>query len=256
LQARAHQRQDPLVRSLTWRYGATGPGVTSYAEVGALRATPELLAERAWRGFHAAKAILGLGGPPPPHPKPPRPGGEHPPPTPTPPVARRLPAAYRDDSGLTLSGVVSRTHEATFLPGILERSVHDGLRQRLGGAYAPWSSMIEVDDQHLVVGGGSDVVPEVLGTVANAGRDIVRRLVEDGVPRPWVEEAGQQRPTRPASPGALADVALESAYAVLSDRVPLTHEEMLDRLRGTDPQLVDNAARELEATLLVGLPED
>ncbi len=34
LQARAHQRHDPLTRSLTWRYGARGPGVTSYSEVG------------------------------------------------------------------------------------------------------------------------------------------------------------------------------------------------------------------------------
>ena len=66
----------------------------------------------------------------------------------------------------------------------------------------------------------------------------------------------QQRLGRLDSPAAMADVALESAYAVLSDGVPLSHEEMLDQLRGTDPQLVDHAARELESTLLVGLPEN
>jgi hypothetical protein len=256
LQARAHQAHDPLIRSLSWRYGATGPGVTSYSEVGSLRATPELLSERAWRVFNAANAILVLDGPPPPDLKLPLPGGEYLPPTPTQPVQRRLPAAYRDDAGLTLSGVVSRTHEATFLPGILERAVHDGLRQRTGGAYAPWSSMAEVDDQYLVVGGGSDVVPEILSTAASAGLDIVQRLAEEGVPRAWVEEAVQQRLSRLDSPAGMADVALESAYAVLSDRVPLSHEEMLDQMRDTDPQLVDNAARELEATLLVGLPDD
>jgi hypothetical protein len=255
LQARAHQTQDPLIRSLTWRYGATGPGVTSYAEVGALRATPELLAERAWRVFNAANAVLVLDGPPPPDLKLPLPAGEYLPPRTAEPVQRRLPAAYRD-AGLTLSGVVSRTHEATFLPGILERAVHDGLRQQTGGAYAPWSSMSEVDDRHLVVGGGSDVVPEILDTVAAAGVDVVRRLAEEGVPRAWVEEAVQLRLTRLDSPVALADVALESAYAVLSDRVPLSHEELLDQLRHTDPQLVDVAARELDATLLVGLPEE
>ncbi len=256
LQARAHQRHDPLIRSLTWRYGATGPGVTSYSEIGSLRATPELLADRAWRVFNAANAILVLDGPPPPDLKLPLPGGEYLPPTPTESVSRRLPAAYHDDAGLTLSGVVTRTHEATFLPGILERAVHDGLRQSTGGAYAPWSSMVEVDDQHLVVGGGSNVVPEILTTIANAGLDVVTRLAEDGVPRPWVEEAVQQRLGRLDSPAAMADVALESAYAVLSDGVPLSHEEMLDQLRGTDPQLVDHAARELESTLLVGLPEN
>jgi hypothetical protein len=256
LQARAHQAHDPLIDSLCWRYGATGPGVASYSEVGALRATPELLAERAWRVFNAANAVLVLDGPPPPDLKLPLPGGEYLPPNAARPVPRLLPAAYRDEAGLTLSGVASRTHEATFLPGILERAVHDGLRQRTGGAYAPWSSLAEVDDEHLVIAGGSDVVPEIMTTVAEAGVEVVRRLGEEGVPRAWVEEAVQQRLSRLDSPAAVADAALESAYAVLSDRVPLSHEEMLDQLRGTDPQLVDSAARELAATLLVGLPED
>jgi hypothetical protein len=134
--------------------------------------------------------------------------------------------------------------------------VHDGLRESTGGAYAPWSSSAEVDDEHLVIGGGSDVVPEILATVAGAGLEVVRNLAEKGVPRAWVEEAVQQRLTRLEAPGAQADVALDSAYAALSGRVPLTHEEMIDQLRSTDPQLVDNAARELQATLLVGVPED
>ena len=38
LQSRAQGPRDGLVSSLTWRYGASGPGVTSYAEVGAVRA--------------------------------------------------------------------------------------------------------------------------------------------------------------------------------------------------------------------------
>ena len=255
LQARAQQPHDPLGRSLTWRYGATGPGVTSYAEVGALRATPELLAERAWRVFNAANAILVLDGPPPADLRLGLPAGEYLPPVPATPVPRRFPAAYRDEGGLTMSGVVSRTHEATFLPGVLERAVHDGLRERLGGAYAPWASMTETDDQHLVVGCGADVVPEILGNVANAGLDVIRRLADDGVPRAWVEEAVQQRVARLDLPGAAADVALESAYAVLSDRVPRSHEELLDQVRTTNPQLVDTAVREMQATMLVGLPE-
>ena len=256
LQARAQQHQDPLARSLTWRYGATGPGVTSYAEVGALRATPELLAERAWRVFNAANAILVLDGPPPADLRLGLPAGEYLPPVPTTPVPRRFPAAYRDESGLTMTGVVSRTHEATFLPGILERAIHDGLRERLGGAYAPWASMTETDDQHVVVGCGADVVPEILSTVAGAGIDVIRRLADDGVPRAWVAEAVQQRVARLGLPGAAADVALESAYAVLSDRVPRSQEELLEQLRTTNPQLVDTAVREMQATMLVGLPED
>ena len=65
LQAEAQRRSDPLLRSLTWRYGATGPGVASYAEAGSVRATPELLAERAQRVFNRSNAVLVLDGPPP-----------------------------------------------------------------------------------------------------------------------------------------------------------------------------------------------
>ena len=43
LQAQAYEARDRLTRSLTWRYGALGPGVASYPEIGAMRATDELL---------------------------------------------------------------------------------------------------------------------------------------------------------------------------------------------------------------------
>jgi hypothetical protein len=256
LQAEAQLRRNPMVRSLTWRYGATGAGVASYAEVGALRATPELLTERSRRVFNGSNAVLVLDGPPPTDLRLPLPTGEYHPPRTAESVRRLLPAAYRDDAGMTLSGVVSRTHEAGFLAAMLERAVHDGLRQRTGGAYAPWSDDTEVDDQHLVVAAGSDVVPEILSEVATAGVEISRRMAEDGVPRAWIQEAVDQRLQRLDFPSALVDVALESAYAVLSDRVPKSHEELLDQLRYTDPTRVDAAAQEFHTSLLLGVPED
>ncbi len=134
LQAQAHERRDQLTRSLTWRYGASGPGVASYAEIGAVRATDHLLIERSRRVFNASNAILVLDGPPPEGLSIPLPPGEY---FPTPvaePIARALPAAYRDEVGLTLTGVVTRTHEAGFLPVVLERALHDGLRRHTGSA--------------------------------------------------------------------------------------------------------------------------
>jgi hypothetical protein len=256
LQAEAHQGQDPLVRSLTWRYGATGPGVTSYAEVGSVRATPELLTERSQRVFNRSNAILVLDGPPPADLRLSLPSGEFCQPLLTEPVPRPMPAAYRDEDAMTLSGVVSRTHEASFLPVMLERAVHDGLRQSTGGAYGPWADLMEVDDQHVVVAAGSEVVPEILGSVAKAGVDVARHLAEQGVPRAWVQEAVEYRLQRLDSPSAVVDVALESAYAALSGRVPKSHEELLDELRYTNPAGVDLAAQELYATLLLGVPEN
>jgi hypothetical protein len=255
LQADAQLRADPLVRSLPWRYGAKGPGVAGFMEVGAVRATPELLTERAQRVFNNANALLVLDGPPPANLRIPLVLGEYQPPRAAEPVPRALPASYVDDSGLTLSGVVRRSHAASFLPGILERAVHDGLRQRTGGAYAPWSSMVEVDDQLAVVAGGSDVVPETRTTAGPAGLAVLDQLVEEGVPRAWVHEAVEQRLARLQTPEAAFQVAREAAYAALSARVPQSLEELVEELRATDPGQVDLAVRELRSSLLVGLPE-
>jgi hypothetical protein len=255
LQADAQLRSDPLVRSLPWRYGAQGPGVAGFMEAGAVRATPELLTDRAHRVFNQANAILVLDGPPPKDLALPLPAGEYHPPRAAEPLPRPLPGSYVDDTGLTLSGVVRRSQVATFLPGILERAIHDGLRQRTGGAYAPWSSMTEVDDQYAVVAGGSDVVPDTRATAGPAGVDVLASLVKDGVPLAWVQEAVEQRLTWLQASEAPFQVAREAAYAAISARVPQSLEELVEELREIDPDDVDVAVRELHENLLVGLPE-
>jgi hypothetical protein len=255
LQAQAYEARDRLTRSLTWRYGAHGPGVASYPEIGAMRATDELLTERSRRVFNAANAILVLDGPPPAGLTVPLPAGEYAPAVKADPISRALPAAYRDEVGLTLSGVVTRTHEAGFLPVILERALHDGLRRHSGSAFGLWSSMADVDNEYAVVAGGSEVAAEMLPILAKAALEVSGQLAEQGVPREWVQEAVERRLRVLESPAAEVETALEAAYAALSDRVPMTYEELLAQLRGTDPTKVDQAARELHASLLVGLPE-
>src|SRR4051794_1847128 len=255
LQAAAHEPRDGLIRSLTWRYGAAGPGVASYAEIGAVRATEQGLRDRSRRVFNAANAILVLDGPPPAGLTVPLPVGEYHHAPAALPVERRLPSAYRAEGGLTLSGVVTRTHEAGFLPGILERALHDGLRQHRGGAYGLWSKMTEVDNQQAVIAAGADLLPEMLPGLAGAALEVTARLAENGVPRDWVMEAVDRRLRVLESPAAMVETALEGAYAALSEQVPLTYEELLEQLRATDPRMVDHAARELHASLLVGLPE-
>ena len=255
LQAQAQESRDQLTRSLTWRYGASGPGVASWAEIGAVRATDHLLVERSRRVFNAANAILVLDGPPPEGLRVPLPAGEYSTTPTAEPVGRALPAAYRDEVGLTLSGVVTRTHEAAFLPEVLERALHDALRRHSGGAYGLWSSMADVDNEHAVIAGGSEVVNEMLPTLGKAALEVTAQLAENGVPREWVQEAVDRRLRVLESPAARVETALEAAYAALSDRVPMSYEELLTQLRETDPARVDRAAQELHASLLVGLPE-
>jgi hypothetical protein len=255
LQAEAQRRVDPLLASLTWRYGATGPGVASYAEVGALRATPELLAERSQRVFNRSNVVLVLDGPPPATLALPLPPGEYQPPAPATPVDRHLPATYVDDGWLTLTGTVRRTHASSFLPGILERAVHDGLREHTGAVDAPWARLVDVDDQWSVVGGGSAAQRDAVATSVEAAIQIAERLGRDGVPRAWLQEAVDTRLRELEDPEVGFLVAHRSALAVLSDRVPQTFEELVDEARSIDPRAVDAAAREFHDSLLLGAPE-
>ena len=171
------------------------------------------------------------------------------------PCPGRFPSAYRDEAGLTLSGAVARTHEAGFLPDILERSLHDGLRHHAGGAYGLWSGITEIDNQQAVVAAGAEVVPEMLPSLARASLEVTQRLSDEGVPREWVQEAVDARLRVLESPAAMVETALEAAYAVLRDQVPVSYDELREQLRDTDPARVDQAARELHASLLVGLPD-
>jgi hypothetical protein len=255
LQQRAHGPRDGLISSLTWRYGAAGPGVASYAEVGAVRATEKSLVERSRKVFNASNAVLVLDGPPPAGLALPLPAGEYHPAIPAVALSRKLPAAYRDNAGLTLSGEVSRTHEAGFLPTILERALHDGLRQHTGTAFGLWSDIADVDNQHSVVAAGAEVTREMLPSLVRATLEVTQRLHDDGVPREWVREAVEGRRRILESPAAMVETALEAAYAALRDGVPVSYEELLQQLYDTDATQVDLAARELHNSLLVGLPE-
>ena len=229
--------------------------MTSYAEIGALRATPELLTERSQRVFNRSNVVLVLDGPPPPTLALPFPPGEYQQPRPAQPVERHLPATYVDDSGITLSGVVRRTYASSFLPGILERAVHDGMREHTGGVDAPWARLVDVDDQHSVVGGGSAAQRDVVAASVEAGIDIAERLGRDGVPRAWFQEAVETRLRELEDPDAAFLVAHRSALAVLSDRVPQSLEELRDELLSTAPSAVDAAAHDFCASLLLGAPE-
>ncbi len=133
--------------------------------------------------------------------------------------------------------------------------MHDGLRERTGGVYAPWSGIVTVDDHRAVVAAGSDVVPEMLGSIVEAGLEIARGLATEGVPRPWLDEAVATRFQALDRPEAAFAIALGAAYAVLSDRVPQSQEELVEELRTTNPQQVDVAARAFYDSLLVGVPE-
>ena len=257
LQAAGPEPRDPLIRSLTWRYGASGPGVTSYAEVGAVRATDQLLVERSRRVFNASNAILVLDGPPPEGLRLPLPAASTSTAPTAEPVGRALPAAYRDEVGLTLSGVVTRTHEAGFLPGVLERAAARRAttpqRRRLRAVVAHWPRSTTSTRWSRL---GPRSSPRCCRRSAEAALEVTaparreRRTARVG--------AGGRRPRLRVLESPAAMVETRSGGGVRRAERPGA-----DVLRGAPrrscgrptPAQVDRAAHELHASLLVGLPE-
>lgn len=254
LRARAESANGSFPRALTQRYGAVGPGVAGFAEAGTLRAGPEALAERSRRVFNRANAILVLDGPPPASLTLPLPAGEFLAATPAP-IVSSPPAAYVENAGLVMTGTVRPTLAATFLPELLDRATFEELRRRAGGGYAPWSAHERMDERHAVVACGSELVPELLPHIAEAGLELARRLAHQGVPDGWLSELVDARLQELKGPGGAYDVALQAARAALHGDLPKSHEELVEALHAVDTSRVQTAAEEFASSLLLGVPE-
>ena len=253
LRAEARLRTGPVPRAFSWRYGAAGPGVSAFAELGLGRATPEALAERARRVLTRGNAVLVLDGPPP--------EGL----TLTLPEGRLLlPAAavpiettqgcYEEGAGLLMSGVVPRGHGATFVPSLLEREVRAELRERSAGAYAPYSFYEGIDQDVAMVAVGADLSPELLPEVVERALGISRRLAQHGPEAEHLEEEVQRRVQSMLDPYAAVGLAMRAGASVLKGEEPESFDQLMDELRATSVEEVQAAASPFHAALLIGAP--
>ncbi len=256
LRAEAETRGGPVTGALGWRYGAQGPGVCAYPEPGLARATADPLRERASRVFTAGNAVLLLDGPPPDNLRLELPDRRLQAPPQAIPCEESLPAAYVDGPGVVVSGVVSRSHEATFVPDLLQRQLRRRLRDEAGGAYAPWAVYEPVDDDRAVVVAGSDLLPELHKTIATVVTELAKDLARRGPEAAALQELVVQRTQALHDPYAAFGVALRAGHAVLNGREPQTFDEIREELTATDVERVRGHLAEFSASMLVGLPPE
>lgn len=171
----------PLGTHLMWRYGATGPGLAGYDELGLYRTTPDELLGLVRRAFSAGNATLALSGEPPAGLELPLPAGSR---LPTPraiPCDQPMPASFAGDHGLVgLSGALPRSAAAIAMMRALRRALHADLRGDAMG-YSATGAYNLVDADQALVYVAMDVLPEASpGLVAKAA-DLVRRLRDDGI---------------------------------------------------------------------------
>lgn len=240
-------------RALTWRYGARGPGLAAQGEAGLAKATPGDLRDLAARVFTRGNAVLVLDGPPPAGLRLglPRGGLQAVPPAVS--CDDPLPASYRVQQGLVLSGAVRRTVAATFLARWLELELRRELRDGAAAAYAPWSHYEPVDDTHAVVFGGSDVAEASQPHLARTSLELVQRLGR-GPEQAALDRLVSEFVQAVSDPYQAYGTAMRAGYYALRGDNPLSLTETVAEARSVTAGQISEAAEEFAASLLVGLP--
>lgn len=166
---------------LLWRYGARGPGLAGYDELGLYTADADRLRALAAWAYAQGNAVLALSGPPPAGLELPLRPGSHDLPLPARPCDQPIPAGFAGrPNAVALSGTVPRSSAAAALLRALERALQRGLRHDSGVGYSAWSSYELVDADHAMLTTGMDVIPEALPTVVAETTAVVRRLRDWG----------------------------------------------------------------------------
>ncbi|HXH79792.1 MAG TPA: hypothetical protein VNJ48_14930 [Nocardioides sp.] len=253
LAAEAAQRSSVgLPNALGMRYGAAGPGIVAFGELGLGRATPELLAARARAVFTQQNAVLMLDGPPPPGWRLPLPSGRLRVPQPVHAV-EELPAGYVD-AGLLASGVVRRTPAATLLPETLRREFVDEFRERLGLAYSPFCGYEYADADHAVAYVGTDINGAERGCATTA-RDLLQTHAERGPDEVVVSEIKAMIIQGLRDPYATYGLALRAGGMHLAGEDPhLTLDQVVAEYESITADDVRIHAAELLDSLLLAMP--
>lgn len=256
LRAEAVGRGGIYSRSLSWRFGAHGPGVFNYDEPGIGRSTPEALAERSTQVFTKDNAVLVLDGPPPPGLTLGLADGIFLPPQRAVPCDDSLPACYVDEAGMVLSGLVPRSAEATILPELIQRMLREKLRDDAGAAYAPWSHYEAVDQDSAVIVAGSDINSELNYTVVRTLRSALKKIADFSVPRDHVAEAVESTIQTVSDPYSAIGVAYRAANAVQQGHEPESFEQIIDEIRSITAVSLHETVKAFTSTLLLGAPAE
>ena len=253
LRAESRLRAGAAPRAFVWRYGAAGPGLVGYDDPGLGRATSAALAARAARVYTRGNAVLALDGPPPAGLSLALPDGQLQPA----PVAVAVDsgvAAYVEESGLVLSGVVTRSEHATVVPDIVRRALRQRFREQAGGAYAPWSGYERVDARHAVVTAGSDISPSLYPELAARVLDLVGRFAGEPVPAEWLAEVVAERLQAYQDPHNVALPAWRAASTTILGDPPEDLAQLVENTRRLAPDAVQSDLVDFCDSLLLGVP--
>lgn len=245
-----------LTANLEWRYGARGPGLPAYRQIGLTRATEARLRDWCGEVFCADNAALACDTPVPVDLPLPlgrgrrRDGG-------LPPVAASsVPGVHRVGDGLVGSAVVSRSFAAGLAPDVLARTLTRALREVEGTSYSPWADLERVDADTALLVFGTDVSAEGRMTCAAALDRCLRELAERGPDQSMLDEMAVSRSRHFRDEQQAPGIAWGAALSCVTGSTIHTMTESERLSAAVTPADLTHVFSEVRRSLVVGLPED
>jgi hypothetical protein len=242
---------------LLWRYGARGPGVAGYDELGLHTAGADRLRQLAAGAYARGNAVLALTGAPPAGLELPLRSGPHQPAVPAVPCDQPAPAGFAGRPGtVALSGTLPRSTAAAALLRALQRALQRDLRHGSGVGYSAWSSYEIVDADHAMLTAGMDVLPEALPTVVSGTTAVLRRLRDLGPDPAELRDDVEREMRRLATEPAEHWLPFLAARDVLLGRPVPGRDKLAAELESLTISDIQHAARAMWNDLLLSADPD
>ncbi|GAB2675575.1 peptidase M16 family protein [Kribbella swartbergensis] len=239
---------------LIWRYGAHGPGLAGYDEVGLYTAGEDRLRRLAQQAFTRGNAVLALTGPPPAGLRLPLNEGPRWPIHPAVPCEQPLPGGFAGPSGsVAVSGVLPRSTAAAALLRALQRGLEGGFRHGAGVGYSGWSSYELVDAEHAMLTAGMDILPEALHRAVPETTAVLRRLRDRGIDPVELRDDLEYELRRIKTEPAENWLPFMAARDVLYGRPPTDRDRLAAEVDGVTVADVRQAARTMWNSMLLSV---
>lgn len=182
LEAESRQRSvGTAARHLLQRYGARGPGVAGWDELGLRRVDTKTLRALVRQKFNSGNAMLALSHPPPPNLRLALPDGRKSPAAVAVPCESDLPGVFTEPiDGIAISGTVPRSTAGTMLVETLRNALRTYVRDRSGSGYSAWGHYEVVDERTAVLVAGIDVLREARSGLVSDTVGMVKAVAASG----------------------------------------------------------------------------
>lgn len=240
---------------MVWRYGAATYGLSSYAEFGVGRYTPDRIAEWAGRWFTRRNLVLVFaGGPPPASLKIDLPEGERiPPPEPSS-ALPGTPAYFRQAGGVVaMTSLVRRSTAAQVYSVLLRNRLHRSLRQEAGLSYTPGTSYDPRDGRYAHLAAYTDGLPKNHDRLLSAFLQEIEFLADHLVKPTEISEVVARVRAERRRASAMSR-AYGNALRDLLGAEPQTDVHLENALDAVDTEVIQRTAGEVLDSAIVMVP--